>query len=169
MIDADVASAAGGEHAVHPRSVHCRDYLEAVLANDHRLVITREISDEWARHQSNFSRSWRRRMYARKSVFALNVDASTSVVTRLKHVKCTEKERDAMLNDVHLIDAALATDGTVTSLDDKARTIFARASQSVVDLRSIVWANPDRPAEDPIGWLQRGAKPERERMLGSSV
>ncbi|MDV2504704.1 MAG: hypothetical protein RX318_12230, partial [bacterium] len=75
-----------------------RDYLEAVLANNHRLVITHEISDEWARHQSNFSRGWRRRMYARKNVFALNVDASTSVVTRLKYVKCTEKERDAMLN-----------------------------------------------------------------------
>lgn len=166
MIDADVASAAGGEDAVHPRSVHCRDYLEAVLTNDHRLVITREISDEWGRHQSNFSRSWRRRMYARKSVFALNVDASTSVVTGLKRVKSTKKQRDAMLNDMHLIDAALATDRTVSSLDGEARNLYARASHSLAELKRIVWVNPDQPAEDPIGWLQRGAKPERERTLG---
>ena len=169
MIDADVASAAGGEDAGHPRSVHCRDYLEAVLSNDHRLVITPEITDEWARHQSNFSRSWRRRMYARKSVFALNMDASTSLVTRLKRVKCTKKQRDAMLNDVHLIDAALATDRSVSSLDGEARKVYAHASHSLAELTSIVWVNPDRPAEDPIGWLQRGAKPERERSLGCSV
>jgi hypothetical protein len=166
VIDADVASAAGGEDAVHPRSVHCRDYLEAVLANDHRLVITPEIRDEWARRQSNFSRSWRRRMYARKSVFALNVDASTSFVTRLKRLKCTKKQRDAMLNDVHLIDAALATDRTVSSLDGEARNLYARASLSLAELKSIVWVNPDAPAEEPIGWLQQGAKPERKRMLG---
>ena len=74
-----------------------------------------------------------------------------------------------MLNDVHLIDAALATDRTVNSLDGKARKVFARASHTLAELTSIVWVNPDQPAEDPTGWLQRGAKPERKRMLGSSV
>jgi hypothetical protein len=166
VIDADVASAAGGEHAVHPRSVHCRDFLEAVLANDHRLVITPEISDEWTRRQSNFSRSWRRRMYARKSVFALNLDTSRSVVTRLRRVKCTKRQHDAMLNDVHLIDAALATDRTVNSLDAEARNVYARACGSLAELKRIVWVNPDKPGEDPLGWLERGAQADRERMLG---
>jgi len=107
-------------------------------------------------------------MYARKKVYWVEPGTDESFARRLKRAKATEEEREAMLKDLPLIEAARATDRTVTSLDDKVRRMFARACQGVAQLRSIVWVNPDRRAEDPIGWLERGAQPERQRTLGWS-
>lgn len=71
-----------------------------------------------------------------------------------------------MLKDFHLVEAALATDQTVTSLDDIVRNLFASTSRTAGELRSIVWVNPDKTQEQAIAWLENGAKPEKKRILG---
>ena len=70
-----------------------------------------------------------------------------------------------MQKDAHLVEAALATEHTVTSLDDKARGWFAESSARIPKLRRIVWVNPDRSTEEPIQWLREGAKREATRTL----
>lgn len=40
VIDTSVVGAAGGPDATYPTSVHCRDFLQAVLDICHRVVIT---------------------------------------------------------------------------------------------------------------------------------
>jgi hypothetical protein len=38
----------------------------------------------------------------------------------------------------------------------------------VDELKEIVWVNPPKIEEEkPIEWLENGAKPEKERMLGN--
>ena len=73
-----------------------------------------------------------------------------------------------MEKDFHLLQAALATDRTVISLDETVRDLFKRASQQVGEIQRIIWVNPDRTAEEqPIIWLQNGAPPETHRRLSA--
>ena len=166
VIDADVASASGGEHAVHPTARTCRAFLEAVLQYNHHLVMTEEISDEWFEHQSRFARKWRVRMYGRRRVDRITLDPNADLTRKLDRLVCTENQREVIVKDLHLIEAARATDRTVTSCDEKVRQHFRNASPTITELKSIVWVNPDKPEERVIQWLADGAPPEAKRMLG---
>ncbi len=70
-----------------------------------------------------------------------------------------------MLKDLHLIDAAMATDRSIVSLDDTVRKLFADLSDMVGELRNIVWVNPAEENERPVEWLLDGAPAEEERLL----
>jgi hypothetical protein len=65
------------------------------------------------------------------------------------------------LKDVHLIEAALAADKIVVSLDDQARALF-----DVGELRTILWVNPVRHHPDCLAWLDEGAEPDERWRLG---
>jgi hypothetical protein len=77
-----------------------------------------------------------------------------------------EKDRKAMEKDFLLLTAALATDKTVISLDEKVRKMFDQAAEQVGELTAIVWVNPTQETEQAIDWLENGAKPDKERRLG---
>jgi hypothetical protein len=47
-----------------------------------------------------------------------------------------------LLKDCHLVEAALATDCRVASLDERARGHFATLAAAIEALRVIVWVNP---------------------------
>jgi hypothetical protein len=166
VIDASVAAASGGEEATDPTAKHCRDFLRTVLGVCHRMVMTREISEEWKSHQSSFARAWRVSMEARKKVEHLDIVPNAAVHTKIENAATDEKKWEEMRKDMHLVDAALETVETVVSLDEEARGLFSEAAKSVGQLRGIVWVNPDRPDEKPIQWLERGAKSEERRRLG---
>jgi len=166
VIDASIAGRAGDRRKLHPAGKTCRDFLEAVLVICHRMVWTREIGKEWSKHQSSFSRKWRTRMYARKKVDCVELPNDDTLARRLETVEATDEQREEMLKDCLLIEAAMATDECVASLDDRARKLLGRASEHVTELKGIVWVNPDRPEEHPIAWLESGATLEKQRMLG---
>jgi len=168
VIDTDVARATGGEEAVHPTATRCRDFLDAVLEYGHRLVMTPEIAEEWVKHQSAPARAWRLRMFARRRVVSVDARIDAPLREKLKTIDYSEKQYEAVEKDLHLIDAARAADETVASCDKKVRQLFSDASTRVAELRTIVWVNPDEPAEEPIAWLKAGARPEPQRMLGAS-
>jgi ABC-type iron transport system FetAB ATPase subunit len=79
----------------------------------------------------------------------------------------SDKQRDAMAKDILLLEAALATDRRIVSLDENtARKYYTQAAKTIPKLREIVWVNPDKPEEQPIEWLQAGAPADDFRMLG---
>ena len=165
VIDTDVAQASGSEDATHPRAKHCRDFLQAVLLLCHSVVMTPEISNEWKRHRSGFARRWRVSMDARKKVHRINPPADEELHDKIKQTATNLEESEDMQKDLHLLDAALATDQTVISLDEDARQYFAGASQHVGEIRDIIWVNPSYREEEPLIWLQNGAPPEDRRKL----
>jgi len=169
VIDASVARAAGGEDADSPTAKYCRDFLRAVLTICHHVVMTPEISEEWKRHQSGFARKWRTAMEARKKVHyiesAFNNEFREKIVQALLGTKSSAYE--AVQKDFLLVEAALATDKIIVSRDDTVRELFSLTASSVGELRPIVWANPEKESETIIPWLEKGAKPERERLLSS--
>jgi hypothetical protein len=75
-----------------------------------------------------------------------------------------------MTKDILLLEAALATDRRIVSLDEKiARRYFRMAAQEIEKLQELVWLNPSKPEEKAIEWLQDGAPADRWRMLGCEV
>lgn len=168
VIDADVARASGSETAIHPRAEHCRDFLNAVLSLSYRIVMTEKINNEWKNHQSRFARRWRVSMDARRKIDRINPPEDEELQDKVTNTTSDKDELETMQKDFHLLQAALATDQTVISLDETIRGLFKRASQQVGEIRNIIWVNPDKTTEEqPILWLQNGAPPEAHRRLSA--
>ncbi len=168
VIDADVARASGSETATHPRAEHCRDFLNAVLSLSHRMVMTEQINNEWKNHQSRFARRWRVSMDARKKIERIDPPENAELQAKVTTTTNNENEIEALQKDFHLLQAALATDQTIISLDETVRQLFKQASQQVGEIRYIIWVNPDRTAEEqPTAWLQNSAPPEPHRQLSA--
>jgi hypothetical protein len=156
VIDACVAGSAGGEEATHPKSKRCRDFFLAVLDICHRVVMTPDIKDEWTEHESNLARTWRRRMVAKKKLeYRADIETNEELWKQIEGTAASDREREAMFKDFRLIEAALATDKTVISVDERVRILFGQAAGQVPEIRDIVWVNPDRPEEEPVEWLSR--------------
>ena len=168
VIDADVAQASGDEDATDPRAVNCRDFLKEVMTQNHRIVMTRKISNEWKRHQSRFALEWRMSMDARRRVDRIDPPEYHEFQGKVASTTDNEDEIEVMQKDLHLLEAALETDKNVISLDETVRTLFAQTSQQVSEIRDIIWVNPERTIEEqPIEWLKNGASAEEHRKLST--
>ncbi|MGC8640987.1 MAG: hypothetical protein ACP5XB_14065 [Isosphaeraceae bacterium] len=169
VIDASVAQAAGPQSAVHPTSKNCRDFLLAVLHVCHRATFSPEIAKEWNDHQSGFALQWRRSMFAREKINRIDSPKDKTLRDKIIRAAVSQKQQEAMLKDVHLIEAALRGGMRVAALDETARGYFRSASASVPSLRSICWINPTAPKEEPLPWLESGAYPDDFRRLGHTT
>lgn len=167
VIDASVARAAGGEDAKSPTSKYCRDFLLAVLNISHRVVMTPDIRKEWDKHQSSFARTWLRTMVAKKKLeYRNDIVINDELWKGVEDFTDFDNQREAMVKDLLLIEAALVTDKIIVSLDERVRKLFRQAAEQVEELRNIVWVDPAKSEEQAISWLENGATAEPERMLG---
>ena len=162
VIDASVVGAATDKDLPTPKQ--CRDFLIAVYEICHHAVATTEIFDEWNRHQTPFSRNWRVHMTGKKKVSVVEPPDISARAAKAVQGTNRDEDRDALMKDVPLVRAALASDKIVVSRDNEARRLFAEASRSVGEFRDIVWVNPED--EGSISWLRNGAPPEKTRTLG---
>lgn len=154
VIDASVAKASGGVEATFPTAIKTRDFLHAVLKICHKVVMTPAIRDEWVRHESGFARTWRRSMVARGKLTARHVEEKQDLRQQVESENVTQKQKNAMLKDCHLIEAAISTDRQIISLDDTARKLFVGLSHSVTDIQDVLWVNPVSDAAQVIAWLE---------------
>ncbi len=167
VIDASVARSAGDEGATYPISKQCRDFLQTTLTVCHHAVFTPLVYAEWKKHQSKFARKWRVAMVARKKLEIIAAEEDAELRDEVDNASANERDRLAMSKDIHLIEAARATDCIVVSLDETVRRLFAGAAHRVPVLQPIVWANPGRAIEDCLTWLEEGAALDDHRRLGS--
>jgi hypothetical protein len=100
----------------------------------------------------------------RKSHFKA-VPGNAGLLFKIQNLIVDEGVREAMIKDLILIEAALAADRIVISLDESVRGHFARASHSIDELKNIVWVNPEKQRDRPLWWLQQGAASEKSRWL----
>lgn len=165
VIDANIARSAGPEDAVFPTSKKCRDFLLAVETHGFNIVSTSELREEWNRHQSGFFLSWRARMMGQKRIEVLNDGPNAALRLKLGICATNEGEREAMLKDCHLLEAALRSDRRIASCETRVRRHFCRACPRVGEIRSIIWVNPDDDDERVLVWLEDGAPEESQRRL----
>lgn len=187
VIDTSVAQAAGRSNN-SPPSKPCRDFLLAVLEICHHFVMTPDLRAEWNRHQTEFVSEWRKEMIARKKFHFVSPDendllrenlekcATNGLAVKAEYISPrslsqlnaddpNENAKAAMLKDLCLLEAALATDKTVISLDNTVRNLFAVATEQITEIRSIVWVNPNEDEEKTQAWLEKGAKPDKSLRL----
>ena len=163
VIDADIVNSAS--ESKYPISSTCRKFLGTVLDVGHHVVMTKAIREEWYRHMSRYSKRWRRQMWARKRVVKITGERDETLRGRID-ASVSQDQKAMVAKDVHLVEAALATDRLITSQDERVRSALRAASNNVGELKRIVWVNPTREDEKPIDWLRDGAKNEDHRLLG---
>jgi len=168
VIDACVAGQAGDRIRLRPEGKACREFLDAVLRVCHRIVTSEDIFSEWKEHAGSFAWKWLRCMAAAKKWERIAPQSMERLEQGVARTHATDAEREIMKKDLRLIDAALASDRCVVSLD-KVRTLFALTSATTAELRSVVWVNPDLPEDHPIEWLEQGAPAEEHRKLGGDA
>ncbi|HLN32763.1 MAG TPA: hypothetical protein VK395_33850 [Gemmataceae bacterium] len=96
----------------------------------------------------------------------LRVVHTSSIISEKIQVECKDSDVLAIvLKDCHLLEAALATDSRIASLDEKARHHCAELAVAIEEMRAIIWVNPDVPEEGAIEWLEQGAPAEKRRRL----
>ena len=155
---------------------NCYHFLNTVLDSEHKIFMTQEIRDEWYKRRQDtgkpyislFSQRWYREMIDREKVIEDLIAPDDLLKERVINTAKPEavKQKEDILKDYFLLEAALASDKTVISLDDKtARKLFSQASQNIDEIKEIVWVNPDKSEEKPIEWLMNGALAETERFL----
>ena|SRR5437879_3502323 len=164
VVDASVARAAG--ETEHPVSRACREFLQEVLKICHRIVMTPEIRREWNTHRSRFAFSWLSSMTARKKVVRVDSEENPQLRQAICSLQVGEKERDAILKDIHLVEAALATGQTIVSLDDTLWGLLRQIAASVPSLRPVVWVNPVKEGEHATDGLGQGTTAGKRRQLG---
>ena len=167
VVNASVARAAGGVEATASVSVSCTEFLETFRDEcPHHVVMTPELSEEWEENQSKFAATWLRSMIARKRFDYEDPPVNQALRDEIEGTATSENEIEDMQKDFHLLEAALATDQTIISLDEIIRRLFAHAAERVGEIRDIVWVNPERmEEEEPLVWLENGAPPEDHRKL----
>jgi hypothetical protein len=177
VIDASVGGMTGGgtvaEDTPHGR---CRRCLRTVRDNQYGIFFHPQTWEEWRRHRSQYAKEWLQQMYSRKGVTIKREDEIPESVLSVRFERLTGKKVGMeilsesicaiMLKDCHLLEASLAADNIIVSLDDKVRFHFTAAAESIGEIRGIVWVNPDKEDEEVIAWLEAGAEPEPRRQLG---
>jgi hypothetical protein len=125
------------------------------------MVLTPPLVNEWRRHQSKYTREWRKSMHARRQILMLDDRENTGLRERALGPGVEEPLCQIRLKDLPLIEAALRTDNIVVSLDEQARAAFR-----LPELNAITWANPVTERERMKTWLEAGAEPVDEWRLG---
>lgn len=168
VVDSSVAMAFGGPKGTYPVSKNCRDFCFTMLHVCHRVILTPDIKEEWKRHASSFASKWLSAMVARGKFSYLDEGAVHNPQLRqdIRAFAVSEHDWEAMDKDCRLLEASLATDKRIASLDEDARKRFARVSQSVGVIKAIVWVNPSHDPAAKIEWLESGAPDRRELRLG---
>lgn len=163
VIDISVARAAGGEQATHPLAKNCRDFLEVVRRKHYSVVMSPEILAEWKKYRVPIAIAWLTAMRQKGKVY--DVTPLDFEEMRLKIEGCARGDAQLrhMMEDIHLIKAALVTDRTVVSGDREVQHLFAKAAPDVEELRNIVWVDANQ--EDVVAWAQSGALRAKARYL----
>src|SRR5262249_18952406 len=142
VVDASVASAAGSLESAHPRGILCRDFLIAVRGVCHRIAWTEAIQVEWDKHDSLFARQWRFSMLKVDKLRRVEAQAAPEIGESIQE-QCDKPDiLKIVLKDCRLVEAALAPDLRVASLDDRVRAHLTDLAAAVEALRPILWVNP---------------------------
>lgn len=171
VIDTCVSDCSDRPGVRDARSVLCRAFLRQVQTLRYSVAYTREIRQEWDRNRSASAFFVRWRTWMRKRGRLAKVEADLQLREDIRRMcekgRIVQKsEIGEVLKDSPLVEAALARDKRIASLDESARERFRRLCRGVAALRVLVWLNPECPSERVIEWLQGGAKLDERRMLG---
>jgi hypothetical protein len=163
VIDANIAHAAGSSQA--PSSARSRGFLDSVLKICHRAVMTPAIRDEWRRHKSAYASTWLTQMTSRKKVIDVVAGSDHKLGTAIRTTGFGDRQVEEVEKDRHLVEAALAADQIVCSLEVRAPAHFKRVAKRYGQLRNVSWVNVEEEHLILEQWLAKGAPTRRAWQL----
>ncbi|RZK23797.1 MAG: hypothetical protein EOO63_17510 [Hymenobacter sp.] len=167
VVDTNVARSAS--ESQHPVSDTCRQVLEAMMTNQHRVVLSATQYWEWQKHQSGYAKAWLTRMMGKKLHVVLTPEPDSGLTDTIHKLECTDKARAEMLKDAHLLESALATDHAVVSQETNVLGLFTAHAQSLRIPRPVAWVNPVEDAVACIIWLEAGAAVKAVRGVPAGI
>ena len=144
VIDASIAYAAGTIFSLDPRASSCRDLLEIIGRKSYKIVMYKELLDEWTSESSPFAQEWLVKMVtAKHRVIEILLPDREDLHEKVRDHAPGHRKAFEMEEDLHLIKAALVTDRTILSCDKEAQTLFAKLTKHAEELKPIVWMDAD--------------------------
>lgn len=163
VIDTNIASSASTTEK--PDSTTARNVLTAVRDGEHLLVLSPTQKAEWLRHMSGYTGTWLTEMLSRKQFLVLRTEPDTGLRDDIFALECGAAQRREMLKDVHLVEAALATDRIVISAEENVLALFNRFIAGLRLSHAVAWVNPAPDGVACAAWLQQGAPLAQSRLL----
>jgi hypothetical protein len=106
---------------------------------------------------SRFSSEWFAAIESRKKVERLAAQQDVKLRQKLGSLGLGPRQREEAANDAHLLEAALAADRIVCSLEKVAPDQFRLLAKVYGPVRTITWVNPGVDLIAVSEWLTKGA------------
>jgi hypothetical protein len=100
-------------------------------------------------------------------ILRVRVNRDDALRTKINHLGLPNASRQAIAEDLQLIEAALAFDRIVVSRDDAARALLQSVTGSCPEFAKVVWCNPVDLGQEGGEWLRTGARVVKAWQLGS--
>ena len=178
VVDASVARSA--TLSDNPTSTACREFLQAIYDICHQIVLSADISREWDynvlqirtsadKQRTRFIANWMVAMSRRKGgkILRPRVDRDEALRTKINRLGLSGNDRHQITEDLHLVEAALASDRIVVSRDDSVRALLQSITGSCPEVEKVLWCNPVELGEEALEWLRTGARVVKAWQLGS--
>ena len=159
--------------ATDPVPAHARNALKAILDICHRVCLSSDLSEEWKRHQSRYSRRWLTQMYANRKVVTCEPPSCKHLVEDIRSFHLTtESDIAAVEKDIHLIAAALTTSHrTILSWDNRVAAVIRKVcvdTKTVTNkaVAPVLWINPIADHDSLRAWLSETGPAQPHWPLG---
>jgi len=126
VIDASIARAASGLESKSPMGIRCREFLELIRGVCHRIAWNPAIKAEWDKHRSKFAADWFLKMFNLRKVRIIPDNEIEALRDAIRANSNDAAVVALMLKDARLIEAAVATNCRVASLDEAVRVMFPK-------------------------------------------
>jgi hypothetical protein len=172
VVDTSVMRAAGAEGATDPAPANARDALKAILSICHRVCDSTDLREERKRHQSKFAKLWFTQMHARRKVVVCEPHPCNDILADIRSFhSTTQSDIAAVEKDIHLIAAALATDRTVLSGDNRVAVAIRKVCTDTRTVTSkaaadVLWINPITDRDALHAWLSEMGPAQQHWRLG---
>jgi hypothetical protein len=110
---------------------------------------------EWRVHQTPFASRWLANLKARKRVAWLREPGPRLDILDAAVEVLTERQVEAVRDDLHVVELALSTDLRVLSDDRRQRELLVRLVERVPELGALAWVGAAMPGAPE--WLGAGA------------
>jgi hypothetical protein len=175
VVDASVMRAAGAEGATDPAPANGRHALKAILSICHRVCDSPHLREERKRHQSRFAKRWFTQMHARRKVVVFEPPSCSEILADIRSFhSITQSDIAAIEKDIHLIAAALVSDRTVLSWDNRVavaiRKVCAdKATVTSKTVADVLWIDPITDPDALHAWLSESGPIQPYWQLGSAA
>lgn len=108
---------------------------------------------------------WQVQMESRGKIHRKRLARDEVLENRILEQFNDENDKRVVSKDFPFVQAALASDSIVLSMDERARARYSSVTGEIKEIRRLVWRNIDTDHHNTMNWIRAGAKRYRELHL----